>query len=164
MEKKDVSIYKSEKDLRENYNAKYIIKKVKYGRIYLDYDSDTIIIKIGQNIPIIFKGLNKIKRDTLKINHIPLTNYLAIDTLSVYSVKYYNKDSIDKTTEKKHISFPNNSKRISKKLKKVAINKIEYPLTIISERYELETWSCTHGKKASRRSIKGINKYYILEI
>ena len=137
-----------------------------YGEIEIEhYKNDSIAIKIGQYMPLVIKGLNKIKSSTLIISNFPLTSYTPIDSLSECYVRYFMlfgkmiklREINKETTPMNSLNFIKNATEVY-----VTINDSVYKPVIFSAEYNLITWACNSGKSFFNRTIQGVNKHYVI--
>lgn len=143
-----------------------LISSIFLGRIKLSYFSeDSICFKIKRYVPIQIKGLNQILNERVIIKKISLTRYNPIDSIYTYSVKYFDKDSLDLTSEKVTSSTPNNSYKFdNSSITEIEINNKSYESKTLSIPYEGEGWYCNPGKHSYNQYIKKIDKFYLFEI
>jgi hypothetical protein len=141
------------------------IDKISLGKVVINsYREDTFIFKVKGKMPVLIIGLTNINSEKVIISNIPNTNYNPIDSIITTSVEYYNKDSLDQTTEKAKIRVPNNSKKFKEKTKIIKINNTIYYSNIISFPDEEIGWYCTRGKISYHQFVKKVDKYYLFEI
>lgn len=142
------------------------INSIIFGKIRIcNYSEDSFCLNIQGYVPIQIIGLKNISDNKIIIKNIPLAKYNPIDSISTYSVKYYNKDSLDLSSEKTTSYAPNNSsKLVQNRTTEICINNKLYYSKIISFPNESDSWYCTPGKVSYNQYIRKIDKFYLFEI
>lgn len=164
LNQRNIDLFVSHQDIglhQENHQ----INSIFFGRIKIrDYSEDSICFKIQGYVSIQVNGINNLPNEKVIITNIPFTKYNPIDSIYTYSVKYYNKDSLDLSTEKTTSFTPNNSLKFDNKSTQITINNKLFSPSIISIPYSGDSWYCTPGKLSVNQYIKKVDKFYLFKI
>lgn len=142
------------------------INSILFGKIRIcNFSEDSFCLYIKGYVPIQIIGLKNLSDNKIIIKNVPLVKYNPIDSISTYSVKYYNKDSLDLSSEKTISSAPNNSSKLDQnRTIQISVNNDLYYSKIISLPNEGDSWYCTPGKVSYNQYIRKVDKFYLFEI
>jgi hypothetical protein len=155
----DVDLFSDPSEIGFN-ELDYLIDRVTLGRIKIYYfNEDTICFRIKSDLPIMISGLKSYTDSKIVINKIPRIDYNPIDSLWTSTVKYFDKDSLDLSTQDTVIYVPNNSTKSNFKLETITINKIKYYPEIISIPTEFGATYCKPGEFSTEQYIKKVEKF-----
>ena len=165
LNQKKVDLFINPNDMGSHQENKQI-SSIIFGKIRIcNYSEDSFCLYIQGFVPIQIIGLKNLSDNKIIIKNVSLVKYNPIDSISTYSVKYYNKDSLDLSTEKTTSYVPNNSSKLDQnRLTQIRINNELYYSKIISFPNEGDSWYCTPGKVSYNQYIRKVDKFYLFEI
>lgn len=156
-----IAVYGSNRD--DDWDKHHYIADIFKGDVILEnYPEDTLIIEIGQNIPIIIDGIKNIPSDTITISNLKLTHYVPIDSSFTTITRYgHNRSGKYHITKRKYM--PLNSKQQVAENISININGAAHAFVLESVPENTFSIYCTPGEKSYSVETYGVRKYYVLK-